>query len=91
MWRYVAAYVVVINTIAFVVMLHDKRQAKKHRRRVPEKNLFLLATAYGSLGIFLGMYVFRHKTKHASFVYGIPSIMFIQLFLSLYLFKRLFI
>lgn len=91
MWKYVSAYVVIINVIAFMVMLHDKRQAKKHKRRVPEKRLFLLAIAYGSLGIFLGMYAFRHKTKHASFAYGIPLIMFIQLFLSLYLFKRLFI
>lgn len=91
MWRYVAAYVVIINVIAFVVMLYDKKQAKKHKRRVPEKKLFLLAIIYGSLGILLGMYAFRHKTKHASFVYGIPSILFIQLFLSLYLFKKLFI
>ncbi len=91
MWRYMAAYVVIINTIAFVVMHHDKKQARKHKRRVPEKTLFMLAIVYGSLGIFLGMYVFRHKTKHASFVYGIPSIIFIQLFLVLYLFKRVFI
>lgn len=91
MWRYVAAYVVIINVIAIVVMLYDKKQAKKHKRRVPEKKLFLLAIIYGSLGILLGMYAFRHKTKHASFVYGIPSILFIQLFLSLYLFKKLFI
>lgn len=91
MWRYAAAYMVIINIMAFMVMLHDKKQAKRHKRRVPEKKLFLIAMAYGSLGIFLGMYAFRHKTKHASFVYGIPSILFIQLFLSLYLFKRLFV
>lgn len=91
MWRYVAAYVVIINIIAFVVMLHDKKQAKKHKKRVPEKRLFLIALAYGSLGIFLGMYAFRHKTKHPSFVYGIPSILFIQIFLSLYIIKRIFI
>jgi len=91
MWRCVAAYVVIINIIAFVVMLHDKKQAKKHKKRVPEKRLFLIALAYGSLGIFLGMYAFRHKTKHPSFVYGIPSILFIQIFLSLYIIKRIFI
>ena len=91
MWRYVAAYLVIINIMAFLVMLHDKNQAKRHKIRVPEKTLFLLAIVYGSIGIFLGMYAFRHKTKHASFVYGIPSILFIQLFLSLYLFKRVFI
>jgi uncharacterized membrane protein YsdA (DUF1294 family) len=64
-------------------MYYDKANARKHKRRVPEKTLFLLSLVWGSLGIFLGMYIFRHKTKHPSFVLGVPAIMFLQIFITL--------
>jgi uncharacterized membrane protein YsdA (DUF1294 family) len=66
-------YTVVINVISTIVMYYDKANARKHKRRVPEKTLFLLSLVWGSLGIFLGMYIFRHKTKHPSFVLGVPA------------------
>ena len=65
------------------------RAGKRPRRRIPEKTLFLLAALLGSPGVLLGMYLFRHKTKHRSFVLGIPAILAVQLLLAWLLFRRL--
>jgi uncharacterized membrane protein YsdA (DUF1294 family) len=61
-----------INIVTFIEMGHDKGQAKHGRRRVPEKRLFLFAAFGGAIGGWLGMQAWRHKTKHASFVIGMP-------------------
>lgn len=78
-------YLALVNLIAFTVYGADKRRARKDRRRVPEKTLFLLAIIGGSLGAFLGMRLFRHKTRHWYFVWGIPAIMAAQIALGLWL------
>ncbi|UJF35286.1 DUF1294 domain-containing protein [Paenibacillus hexagrammi] len=65
-------YLIAINFFTFIEMGHDKAQAKKGGRRVPEKRLFLLAAFGGAIGGWLGMRAWRHKTKHSSFVYGFP-------------------
>ena len=57
-------YLVIINLIAFLTFGADKRRARRDRRRVRESTLFLLAVLGGSAGALLGMYVFRHKTRH---------------------------
>ncbi len=62
----------------------DKFAAQRQNRRVPEKVLFLLAAAGGSLGLYLGMFTFRHKTKHWYFVVGVPLIILVQAALLLY-------
>ena len=72
-------YLAAINLGTFAVYGADKRRAKKDRRRVPEKTLFLLAIIGGSVGALLGMKVFRHKTRHWYFVWGIPAILLIQI------------
>ncbi len=54
------------------------QRGKKPRRRIPEKTLFLIAALGGSLGVLAGMYLFRHKTKHKSFVFGVPLILAAQ-------------
>jgi uncharacterized membrane protein YsdA (DUF1294 family) len=75
-------YVVVINLITFYLMAHDKTQARKHGgRRVRERTLFLLAAAGGALGSIAGMRIWRHKTKHVSFVIGMPSLLLLQVVL----------
>ena len=56
----------------------DKFAAQRQRRRVPEKVLFLLSALGGSVGMYLGMFTFRHKTKHWYFVVGIPLIILVQ-------------
>ncbi len=75
-------YLLIINAVTFLVYAADKRKAKKGKRRVPEKTLFLLAGVGGSIGALLGMQVLRHKTKHMSFVIGIPLILIAQILLA---------
>ncbi|MBQ7891320.1 MAG: DUF1294 domain-containing protein [Erysipelotrichaceae bacterium] len=72
-------YFMIINLVGFVMMCVDKQLAIHHKNRVPERVLFLIAIIGGSFGSILGMYAFRHKTKHLSFVIGMPVILIIQL------------
>ena len=78
-------YLAAINAVTFAVYGADKRRAKKDKRRVPEKTLFLLAIIGGSVGAFLGMRIFRHKTRHWYFVWGIPAILVAQIALAVWL------
>lgn len=76
---YIAAgYLVIVNLIGFLAMGMDKRKARKHKWRIKEATLFLLAVIGGSIGCWLGMYVFHHKTKHWYFVIGMPAILALQ-------------
>ena len=68
-----------LNIISFFLMRHDKQCARKNQRRVPEKTLFLSAILFGALGGTLGMFVFRHKTKHWYFVLGYWALTVVQL------------
>lgn len=79
MYQILCIYVLVINLVLFAVMGIDKYKARKGLWRIPEKTLFGLAIAGGSLGGILGMQVFRHKTKHLSFKIGFPAILVLQL------------
>lgn len=81
-----ALYVLLISLATFLIFGIDKWKAKRkeahpNTRRVPERTLFLLAAAGGSIGAFLGMKVFHHKTLHRSFRIGIPLILLAQLIL----------
>ena len=71
-------YLPIINACTFLLMLIDKQNAIKKRRRIPEKTLFTLCGAGGSLGGYLGMKLFRHKTRHPRFSVGIPIMMAIH-------------
>jgi len=78
-------YIAIASLVSFIVMGFDKRMAKRHRRRVPEATLFSLAAIGGSPGILLGMYIFRHKTRHLSFRLGIPAVIIAQICLLIWL------
>ena len=78
-------YLIVINAITFITYGIDKWKARKNKWRIPESTLLLLAVFGGSIGAFLGMRVWRHKTMHKKFKYGIPSILVLQIGLLLYL------
>jgi uncharacterized membrane protein YsdA (DUF1294 family) len=80
-------YLFGINVFAIFLMYSDKRKAKKGYWRVPEQKLFIIALLFGSAGILAGMKLFRHKTRHFKFIYGIPLILIIQLYI---LYKFLF-
>ena len=81
-------WLAVINLVTFAVYGIDKAKAKRGAWRVPEKTLFLLPLLGGSLGALLGMKVFRHKTKHWYFVWGIPLILVAQIALAIWLYLR---
>ena len=80
-----AIYLLLMNLALFLTMGADKLRAKRRRRRVPEATLFLLALLGGSVGGILGMYIFRHKTKHWSFRLGFPLILALQIALVFWL------
>lgn len=80
-YQILCAYAIIINLVLFAVMAIDKYKARKGLWRIPEKTLFGLAIAGGSIGGILGMQVFRHKTKHLSFKLGFPAILILQLVL----------
>ena len=74
-------YLVGINLISFIIMIVDKIKAIKKRSRISEKSLFILSLFGGSIGVLVGMYTIRHKTKKIKFYIGIPLILIIQIIL----------
>ena len=76
-------YLLLINAVSFLLMLIDKYKARKNLWRIRESTLIITAALGGSIGALMGMYTFRHKTKHLTFKLGIPCIMLIQLLLIL--------
>lgn len=72
-WSWMLWAAVIWNCLAFLVMGWDKRRAKTGGWRTPEKVLFFFAFCFGGPGIWLGMRTFRHKTKHRSFLLGVPA------------------
>ena len=72
-------YFLLVNVTGFVMTAYDKRKAVKGEWRVPQKRFFLLAFIGGAFGIYVGMQQFRHKTKHAEFVYGIPLLILVNI------------
>lgn len=86
----IIAYVIIINLIGFFLMGIDKRKAIKRAFRIPEATLFLIAILGGSIGSILGMYTFRHKTRHWYFVYGMPFILILQIALIVFIYNAPF-
>lgn len=80
-------YIITVNVLGFLFMGLDKWKAKKRAFRIPEATLFIIAIIGGALGSILGMYLFRHKTKHWYFVYGMPAILVIHILLLLFIWK----
>ena len=82
---YLAYYLLAINAVTFIVYGIDKYKAKKAKWRISEATLLLLAVIGESIGAWLGMRVWHHKTMHKKFKYGIPAILLIQIALMAYL------
>jgi uncharacterized membrane protein YsdA (DUF1294 family) len=78
---FMACYLLAMSIFGFSQMLYDKKQARLSQRRIPEKTLFLVAALGGALGSLIGMQVARHKTKHWSFLIGIPFLLLLNLLL----------
>lgn len=74
--RIIISIFAIINLFAFLVMLIDKIKSKKTgAERISEGMLFFLATIFGSLGVYVGMFTFHHKTKKWYFLIGIPLLL----------------
>ena len=80
-----AYYLLAINAVAFIMYGIDKYKAKKDKWRISEATLLLLAVLGGSIGAWMGMKVWHHKTMHKKFKYAIPAILLIQIALMTYL------
>ena len=79
MTKLILLYLLIVNALAFALMLADKRKAQKKLWRIPEATLLLSAAIGGSIGSLAGMYTFRHKTKHLKFTLGVPAILIAQI------------
>ena len=82
---YLAYYLLAINAVAFIVYGIDKYKAKKAKWRISEATLLLMAVIGGSIGAWVGMRIWHHKTMHKKFKYGIPIIIIMQVALAVYL------
>ena len=72
-------YLIVINVVTFLVYGIDKWKAQQSKWRIPEATLLLLAVIGGSVGAWLGMKTWHHKTMHKKFKYGLPLILLAQI------------
>lgn len=80
-------YLVAINVVTFFIYGIDKWKAKRSTWRITETYLLLLALLGGSIGAWLGMKAWHHKTLHKKFKYGIPLIFIIQLAVVMWILK----
>ncbi len=80
-----ALWLLVMSAALFIVLGADKFFARRGARRVPERRLFSLALLGGAVGGTLGMYAFRHKTRHRKFIIGFPALALTQLAVLAYL------
>jgi uncharacterized membrane protein YsdA (DUF1294 family) len=78
-WNSLLPYLIGVNSITFLLMGIDKQKAKKQQYRIPERTFWLLAVVGGALGVWLGMKIFHHKTKHISFNIGAPVLLIVQI------------
>ncbi|NTU66803.1 MAG: DUF1294 domain-containing protein [Candidatus Moranbacteria bacterium] len=73
---FIIAFFLLVNLTAFFIMLLDKGKSRKQgAERISEGMLFFMAAAFGSVGVYAGMFAFRHKTRKWHFIVGIPLLM----------------
>ena len=77
-------YLLAVNVLTFVVFGVDKRKARQGRWRVPEATLLGLTALGGSIGAWLAMQLFRHKTQKKKFRYGVPALFVLQVAATVY-------
>lgn len=82
-------YLLIINVLGMALMLSDKQKARKNKWRIPEATLMTVAVLGGSVGVLLGMRLFRHKTLHLKFSLGVPLILVAQILLGIFLYTNI--
>jgi uncharacterized membrane protein YsdA (DUF1294 family) len=88
---YITAFLLSVNVIAFFMYGIDKWKAKKDKWRTSEATLMWLAVIGGSIGAWLGMKVWHHKTLHKKFRYGLPLIIIVQIALIIFAYEYIMI
>lgn len=88
---FIIFYLVVINLISIIVTISDKSRSKKNKWRIKEKTLFTLAFLGGSISMYITMRIIRHKTKHLSFMLGIPAIIVLQFILVCFIWRIIYV
>ena len=84
-----AWYFAIINAVAIIAYGWDKLCAIRKWWRVPELTLLGIAAIGGSIGAWLGMKTWHHKTLHRKFRYGVPLIIIVQIALLIFIYKNL--
>ena len=77
------------NLITFIITGVDKRKSIKGKWRISERTLFLCAFLFGGLGVFSGMQLFRHKTRHLSFMVLVHVAIILNIVIFIFLYRRL--
>ena len=85
MHQYSMYYLLAINIVSLSLYGIDKYKAKKNKWRISEATLLMMAVIGGSIGAWVGMRLWHHKTMHKKFKYGIPVIIILQVCLVVYL------
>ena len=84
-------YLLIVNVLAFIIYGFDKDQARKAGRRIPEATLLIWAGIGGSIGAWMGMKLWHHKTLHKKFKYGIPILITMQVAFVVYMYTNYFV
>lgn len=88
---YFVCYILIINILGLTLMKCDKQKAIKGTYRISEKTFFIISFLLGGIGIYLGMYLFRHKTKHVKFTVGIPITIILNIICIYYIISHVLI
>ena len=83
-------YLISVNVVSFVLFGVDKRRAIKHDWRIKEKTLLISCFLGGGLGGLLGMFIFRHKTKHLKFLTLVPLSILLWIILLIFFANKIF-
>ena len=88
--NFLKIYLIGINILTFVLMGADKFFAKADKRRISEKTFVVLSILGGSVGVILGIYAFRHKTRKPKFTVLVPIILVTELALVYFIVSKLY-
>lgn len=80
-------YLIIQTVFSFILSAIDKNAAIHQRHRISEKMLWIFAFLGGSIGLYLSMRIFRHKTRHRIFMIGVPLLIIIQTTLLIFVFR----
>ncbi|WP_342343339.1 DUF1294 domain-containing protein [Ruminiclostridium herbifermentans] len=85
MQNFIIIALLILNIFGFILVSLDKYKAKNKLWRIPERSFFILSILGGSIGVYVGLFLFKHKTRHWYFMVIIPLIILAQIVFIYYL------